>query len=1356
MRAITIILLLFAANAAISQDLYPLPKGKSRQDIHPTHILVKLKEADAARRSDVIPFPTKSVKILIPPSTIQKSSTQKKSSVEGLVEVELLAGDDVLERLAELNKLDQFEYACPVYREQLLYVPNDPGAQTSTGSQGYLEVIKAYQAWDVTRGSTDITIAISDTGMDLDHEDLANKLLDNGDGTYGYDLADADTDASSDFSPHGDRVGGIAGAQADNNLGMAGIAINSPLVPLKVFPTGSNFSRNAYESILYAADKGYDVINLSWGSPNSFTQAMQDIINYAVLEKDLIVIAAAGNSNKDELWYPASYEHVLSVASTNNDDSKASFSTFNNLVDIAAPGVSIYTTNAGSYGFYNGTSFSSPMVAGVAALVKSYYPGLNALQVMERIRVTADGHYNVNTDPSFQGRLGSGRLNAFQALAGANLKSARATEVKIQGTNGDKYYYGDSLTIAFKMTNYLNPLNSITIGVSEDQNHATFQQIKGQSFLELEASNFNISGALSESITPGSKLTLKLSVDGDGYNDLQQYDITLEPDAYLLESGKTQIDFSGNGKLIEQNALRFDGDLFSSEMGLIISTDFDKVADNAPVTFGSTKNDDFSTEQYIKPYQNTIADDYAASIFSSSELGLKIEKQVYARKSVEKGFVITYRIINTSGAPINDLNIGLFNNWDLKDKFTNKARWNGSAIVAEDKDATAFGGMKVVTSQPVLYSNLDLQTLNGNTREFIGNFTDSLKHRMLAVDQFLEAGTAGNGNDIASILGSQINTLPNNSFVKIHFLIAGANAESQLLDDLSKLEQLVSDFQNQPPLSATAKSCAGGKTTIIPNGGSNFNFYADPLGQNLISTGSSLDFGPVSKDSVVYVTSLDSAYEGDISRIDVKFIGQVANFKLSKDTLFINEGNNVISFTDQSFDAVQWDWSFSNGAQATSQHPNVVFDTPGVYSVSLQVTTAQGCTGSASKSLVVATKPSALGVNSLNICKGNDLVIEASQENIRVYTVKDTVKVFEGKTFSIQSLSNDTSFLASNMVGGFESDLELVTVKAISLTPTYEVFPDTNTLDKNALLLINTTPEASLSEWVVNGESAVGDTISVKAQEVLDIQLNISTTFDCRASINNIMSLSTSTTPTISSLSDVCPGDTISLKPQNGETFAFYTDASLDSAISKGQSLEMVVDQNTQIWVQGIDTGIPSEAVSMNISPLAVDSEIEVFPTAFYLDEHSSATFSVNEEHLQVLWYLDSSYYGLNNTAIVPFLFEGEYEVLVKGTTKEGCQFAKAINYEVLPKAPEILDVTDVSLGSKVYPVPTSRYLNIEFHDIAPVRYMIQDAAGKTLRTNTLSDHSTRVSVENLKKGIYFLRIFDSKNHSQTLRFYKK
>ncbi len=358
----------------------------------------------------------------------------------GVYSVRTAAGVSVVETLAMLRRNGDIELARPDYRARLADIPNDPyflDYQYNLRNRGgILDVspdirpqmtagadIRATTAWDVTKGDAGTVIAIVDSGVDMTHPELASKVV-----STGHDFANDDDDATDDVW-HGTHVAGIAAADTNNSVGIAGVAWNCRILPVKVTDAnGDGFYSWIIDGIIWAADQGADVINVSLGGtePDPF---LEDACKYAH-DRGAVVVAAAGNDGIARVQYPAAYDdYVLAVAASDYDDAIADFSSFGPEVDVAAPGVWILGPvpqwYAGEgflpYLFGSGTSMSAPHVAGMAALIKSAKPGLPVDDIMKVIRYTADD-INRTTHPGRDDHAGYGRINMTRALAAYILK----------------------------------------------------------------------------------------------------------------------------------------------------------------------------------------------------------------------------------------------------------------------------------------------------------------------------------------------------------------------------------------------------------------------------------------------------------------------------------------------------------------------------------------------------------------------------------------------------------------------------------------------------------------------------------------------------------------------------------------------------------------------------------------------------------------------------------------------------------------------------------------------------------------------------------------------------------------------
>jgi subtilisin family serine protease len=229
-----------------------------------------------------------------------------------------------------------------------------------------------------------VVVAVLDTGIDLDHPDLADNIVE------GWNFVDSNGDVS-DLDMHGSMVSGVIAAVANNGLGLVGVAPKAKIMPLKVLDTNGGNIRDIASAIRYAADNGAKVITMSFaGQYSRFSISTERAIDYAY-RQGCVLVAAAGNNNTDDLVFPASYEQVIAVSAIDQNDLKAEFSNFGSYVDFCAPGVNIASTgNDGNWYFGDGTSFAAPFVSGLIALILSNNPDLTNEEVITKLRVSVE------------------------------------------------------------------------------------------------------------------------------------------------------------------------------------------------------------------------------------------------------------------------------------------------------------------------------------------------------------------------------------------------------------------------------------------------------------------------------------------------------------------------------------------------------------------------------------------------------------------------------------------------------------------------------------------------------------------------------------------------------------------------------------------------------------------------------------------------------------------------------------------------------------------------------------------------------------------------------------------------------
>ena len=239
------------------------------------------------------------------------------------------------------------------------WTPNDP--YYLDGHQWDLFKINCPAAWDQTQGSSAVKIAVLDTGVTYTHPDLASKCV------AGWNFVANNSDPMDDHG-HGTHVAGTCAAATNNGGGIAGVGANCMIMPVKVLNSGGSGTHSQVANgIVWAADHGAKVVNMSLGGPWP-TTTLENAVNYA-WNNGVVVCAAAGNDATTNYFYPAAYTNCIAVAASDSSDNKASFSNYGPWVDVAAPGVSIFSTTAGGYQSWSGTSMASPHVAGEAGLL---------------------------------------------------------------------------------------------------------------------------------------------------------------------------------------------------------------------------------------------------------------------------------------------------------------------------------------------------------------------------------------------------------------------------------------------------------------------------------------------------------------------------------------------------------------------------------------------------------------------------------------------------------------------------------------------------------------------------------------------------------------------------------------------------------------------------------------------------------------------------------------------------------------------------------------------------------------------------------------------------------------------------
>jgi len=365
--------------------------------------------AASARTGDVIVRFRRGTELTAMGGAIAQASTSLQASTagSGLLLVKPQAGESVDDVVARLRANPAVEFAEPNTTVHATLTPND--TLYASSQQARLTQIGVPSAWDTTTGGAGTTVAVLDTGVDATHEDLSGRVL------AGYNFVAGNTNAADDHW-HGTFVAGIIAGHANNGKGIAGICWSCNILPVKVLDaSGSGNMFWAAQGIDWAVSHGAKVINMSFGG-NSADAGLQTAVNNA-WSAGVVLVAASGNDDHNPVLFPAAFSNVVAVGSVNGSNGLSSFSNVGPELDLVAPGEGITSTmcgcggNTSGYAGGSGTSFASPEVAGVAALLIGAGTTNNAT-VVSTMKSTA-------TDlgaAGFDNNYGSGLVNAAAAL----------------------------------------------------------------------------------------------------------------------------------------------------------------------------------------------------------------------------------------------------------------------------------------------------------------------------------------------------------------------------------------------------------------------------------------------------------------------------------------------------------------------------------------------------------------------------------------------------------------------------------------------------------------------------------------------------------------------------------------------------------------------------------------------------------------------------------------------------------------------------------------------------------------------------------------------------------------------------
>lgn len=622
---------------------------------------------------------------------------------------------DPIKMARKFQSLPNVEYAEPIPKSYIFEnETNDPELPRLY----HLYITNAVQAWGQMTGK-EVLIGIVDTGIDFEHDDLKQVLWKNqaemGLDKDGNDKAtngidddnngriddwrgwDFGSELGFDNDPsygadHGVHVAGIAAAQWNNGIGISGVCPTAKILPVKI---GGNFGidnsvNHEYDGLLYAAIMGARVINCSWGSAG-YSQTDETVVNTATA-LGALVVAAAGNNNLNERFYPASYEKVLSVASSDDEDIKSSFSNYNNAVDITAPGTFIFSTVPNNrYEYKSGTSMASPVATGAAAVIASQFPDYNPAQIKALLEVNTDNIDEQN--PEYLGLMGSGRLNLLKTIIKENTFAIDITGYTVNPIGvGAVLNSGADVVVNVNFKNILDSLDNLEIIVENDE------------FIDLSILNRNFTfTALSTKEEFGITNQIEFTIPD---NALEDYTVNIPFAAYHkgkfikrmyvsfvvnpsyrdLKNSEIATSITSRGNIgyndfpKNNQGLGFQyGDLNTLFEGGVMITQKGKpyVANNVRSRTGVRDNNLFSLTKILSAEDDSY--EVITSLYTDKKDGFinidtlalgidtKQESYLYKDEGLNKSILIRYELYNKNNFAMDSIYTGLFFDWDMSD-----------------------------------------------------------------------------------------------------------------------------------------------------------------------------------------------------------------------------------------------------------------------------------------------------------------------------------------------------------------------------------------------------------------------------------------------------------------------------------------------------------------------------------------------------------------------------------------------------------------------------------------------------------------------------------------------------------------
>lgn len=835
-----------------------LPAQMSKGDAQ--HWVIKYTDAEAKLKSETIfsslKKGTNDSNLLMPLFPAHQNLTKGTKTPSPLAQIftfKILMNSDAERLIQNLLEFPGVVYVEPLPELSLFDVPNDP----RVGSQYYLPLIKAFDAFEISKGDTNIVIGIVDSGIDFYHEDLQgnikfnykdpiNGIDDDMDGYIdnfkGWDVAHNDNDPQCESNTeisgvfHGTSVSGMASAVANNGLGIAGLGYLTKLLPVKIMDAEGSLA-TGYQGIVYAADQGCQIINCSWGGTFP-SQLGADVIDYAVNYRNCLVIAAAGNSGDDTPYYPASYPGVFSVGASNSKDLKWIKSTYGIELDVCAPGEGVLLTSQNN-GYTNGygTSYAAPLVAGLAALVKAKKPEWSGFQIAEQIRVTADVIDTLGDNQYFFQRMGYGRINALKALSIDNQPSVRIEQLEFFTDKNQALLRGDTLSVSFVATNYLHQVSNTVIRVTSDSEYLIpIENIVNTGALgTLQQKDFSetlVQFKMASNMPADHEVVFDFEMKDASYNDYQKVKTQLNRSYFDISTPYLTTTLTSNGKIAYHN--RYDrigkGFVFEqagnllNDAGIIVANGIQTMAS---ALFYNTQFEALQVVDTISVSEGVLKGTTRLQTLESLDLNLEVSHETFAfdTPDLSGSLVHKYTLFNTSGDMMEGLRMALYTDWDLISPTANETAFNPELnlfYTYTHTNQVLYAGICLLENPTGTPYGFDLIAGGNGGMDITGFFSNEQK--WFTMNTYRDkAGNEGDSINVASMLSSGTYSLNADDSVSITFALIAAKSKYELEQQAEALRKL---FIAETNLVLDA----GTKLNVFPNPAKNLLYIENTSG----------------------------------------------------------------------------------------------------------------------------------------------------------------------------------------------------------------------------------------------------------------------------------------------------------------------------------------------------------------------------------------------------------------------------------------------------------------------------------------------------------------------------------------------